>query len=340
MALACATAACDAGSPDDQQRVTGPPIHLVASGTNVGSGVAYTVDQPITLAFDRFLDPSSVTRQSVLLEDSSGAGVTEALIAYDPVTLTVSLRNPQGSLAWLTAGQDYRVVLGIPSSDGGNPNGLVAIDGATLSAPVSLIFTAGAAPSPPSAGPPTMDFCRDIYVPIFQYSCAYGTCHVAPPTNTASFDAGGGPLGLDLSSASGVRATAIGQVADESNTGPLASVATQSTGEPFGIDMAVISAGQPGLSWLMYKTLLAVPAAPAAEAVGLDAGNSTYDQSLVSPISTAERARLSDYILGQSMPYPVPPVAEPSVGALTEGDLERLSLWIAQGAVTPTSCPQ
>jgi hypothetical protein len=103
--------------------------------------------------------------------------------------------------------------------------------------------------------------------------------------------------------------------------------------------MAVISAGQPGLSWLLYKTLLALPDAPDAEAVGFTGGNSDYAQGTTSPISTAERARLSNYILGQSMPYPVPPVAEPSSSALTEGDLERLSVWIAQGAVTPTSCP-
>jgi hypothetical protein len=30
---------------------------------------------------------------------------------------------------------------------------------------------------------------------------------------------------------------------------------------------------------------------------------------------------------------------EPSTSFLTEGDMERLSTWIAQGAQTPSSCP-
>jgi hypothetical protein len=145
-------------------------------------------------------------------------------------------------------------------------------------------------------------------------------------------------LGLDLSSPSGVRTTAVNQVADESNTGPNSTVAAQLQGTPFGIDMAIIAPNSPGNSWMVYKTLLAKPAAPSAEAAGFDAGNSSYDQGLTSPITDSERAILSNYILGQSMPYPAPAMNEPAPG-LTEGDIERLSLWIAQGATIPASCP-
>ena len=249
------------------------------------------------------------------------------------MTLTVSLSNPQPALPWLTPGQQYRVFLNVPSPDGGDPYGLLAIDGATLSAPVTLLFTAGAAPPDPYSGPPTMSFCDDILAPIFLRSCAFTSCH-----GMAQADGGAPVLGLDLQTASGVRATAVGQVADESNTGPMAQTVAQLAGSPFGVDMAVITAGEPGNSWLMYKVLLAIPEAADAEVTGADSGVSAYGQGLVSPVSAAERARLSDYILGQSMPYPAPSQAEPSPSPLTTGDLERLSTWIAQGAATPSSC--
>ena len=62
---------CDAG-PYHNESTVGPPINLVADGTNIEPAHGYTVDQSIRLAFDRFLDPRTVTRQSVLLEDSGG----------------------------------------------------------------------------------------------------------------------------------------------------------------------------------------------------------------------------------------------------------------------------
>lgn len=57
-------------------------------------------------------------------------------------------------------------------------------------------------------------------------------------------------------------------------------------------------------------------------------------------ISDAERATLSNYILGREMPFP-PPSGTPlqdTNDPLTLDELERMSLWIAQGAPTP-SCP-
>ncbi len=334
-------AGCDAGPYEDEQTV-GPPINFVPSRSNIGAGHTYTVDQPIVLAFDRFLNPETVTRQSIYLEDSSGNEITEELIAYDPVTLTVSLANPQtGGLPWLTPGEGYRVVVNVPSSDGGTPYGLMAIDGATLAAPATILFTAEAAPANPTPGPPTIDFCTDIQRRIFTCSCAYAGCHESATPRPATLDAGTGypREGLDLSSPAGLLATAIGQVADESNTGPLAAVGSPSITQPFGINMAVIAASEPGNSWLVYKTLLAIPDPPDAEVLPLEGGAGAYAQSLVTPVSASERAILSNFITGQAMPYPYPSTAEPSQGAITEGDIERLSLWIAEGAQVPATCP-
>jgi hypothetical protein len=58
-------------------------------------------------------------------------------------------------------------------------------------------------------------------------------------------------------------------------------------------------------------------------------------------ISIAERATLSNYILGREMPFP-PPANIPlnyTNDPLTLEEMERMSLWIAQGASAPASCP-
>ena len=57
-------------------------------------------------------------------------------------------------------------------------------------------------------------------------------------------------------------------------------------------------------------------------------------------ISTAERASLSNYILGREMPFPpTPSQLNSSTSPLTLDDMERLSLWISQGAAAPATCP-
>ena len=307
------------------------------------------------LAFDRFLDPRTVTRQSINLEDSGGSLLTDALVAYDPVLLTVTLSNPGAPSKWLTAGEQYRVVLKGPADGGTGGGGIMAIDGATLAAPVTILFTAGAAAVPSALGEPVMHFCADVF-PIFKQKCA--VCHIYPcqqavcPTPAAYPGDGGietpyeglvlqaGPNG----NLQGIQATAIGQVANESNTGPLAAPGTSSTGQPFGVDMPIIDPGQPGNSWLLYKTMLPSPydaGVPAAvdPANDPDASSSNFDEGLVSPITRAERGRLSNYVLGNLMPYPrqVDPAASDGVldqrRPLTLPELERLRAWIGQGAV-------
>jgi hypothetical protein len=332
-------AGCDAGSFHDQSTV-GPPISVDVAGTNIETAHGYTVDQPIRVAFNRFLDPRTVTRQSVLIQDLNGNAVTEELIAYDPVTLTISLSNPGAPLAWLTPKQQYQVVLNVPSYEGGGPSGLQAIDGATLPAPLTLQFTAGPSAEPPFSGVPAMQFCRDVY-PIFSNNCSFSGCHAAFQDGGFGSSDGGPRLGMDLASQQSFRKTALNQIADESNTGPLAATGAWSPGTtPFGVDMAIVAAGEPGNSWMMYKILLAMPVPPdAAYDFGSQPAMSAYASALVSPISASERAILSNYILGQSMPYPGIAHTEPSSSTLSEGDMERLSTWIAQGAQYDPTTP-
>jgi hypothetical protein len=88
--------------------------------------------------------------------------------------------------------------------------------------------------------------------------------------------------------------------------------------------------------------------AGASDAGGADAGDGGSAKAAPPPVvppvdvshahalpwsadSDADRAVLSNYILGREMPYP--PFAP-----LTLDELERISLWISQGASTPDSC--
>ncbi len=84
--------------------------------------------------------------------------------------------------------------------------------------------------------------------------------------------------------------------------------------------------------------------AGADDDAGFDAGPPVNVSQVRAPFALtdmppAERAQLSNYILGLPMPsVPVGTTSGPA-GPLTLDQLERVSLWISQGAKTPTSCP-
>jgi len=264
-------------------------------------------------------------------------------VAYDPVARVVTIRAPSAvdGGGWLQIGQTYRVDILSPQSptDG---NGLRAIDGAVLdpSSPSTIAFAVEAT-APPTPAPPSVDFCRDVF-PIFTSKCTSSVCH-------------GGSLpavGLRLDSTTNIAATAIGRVAEEANTGPRA--AAEPPGFLFGEDMPIVdpgsggpSPGSPGDSWLMYKLLMAVPPACSSTpgAAPCDAGAPTPPKSAHAvawqPLSDAERATLASFVPGREMPYPANPSAPlgTDTSPLTLQELEDVSLWIAQGAPLPATCP-
>jgi hypothetical protein len=211
-------------------------------------------------------------------------------------------------------------------------------------------FQAVAPSAPTPAANRVINFCDDV-LPIFQLRCSGGLCHAAPIGTTSPAES------LILETPVGVLATAVDRVAQESNTGPL-SLYPQPQGEYFGVDMAIVAPGDPGSSWLMYKALRGT-VRPIDQ--GLDAGVATCG-SAAAPLSAfalatpqptlllpaSEEEILSQYILGQQMPYPLNLVANEgtppedySTLPMTFDELERVSAWIAQGAsVTDcTSCP-
>jgi hypothetical protein len=318
----------------------GAGIHIV--GQNVSLSQALVVGMPIELAFDRLLDPSSITRQTFVLDDLSGT-LIESTPSYDPVARVVRLCLTDAPP--LLADQTYRITIVSPQGPL-DPSGLRAIDGAGLDPSVSPVIefpvTAGTAytGSDACSGATSVDFCAAV-LPIFASKCSLSTCH-----------SGALPAaGLLMTTAQGIESTAIGRVAQGSNTG------TQSQAAPpgilFGVDMPIIGPDDPGNSWLMYKLLLAVPppCSSTPDAGACEAGTASVEvdryPSLTppwSPLSSGERATLSNYIPGREMPYPTDPSAPldgTATAPLTVDELDTVSTWVLQGAAIPAGgCAQ
>jgi hypothetical protein len=336
-----AIGACDQGAQHDTPRV-GPYLTLLS--TNVSPNALFDVRKNIELAFDQQLLPLSVNRQSIGLRDASGNGVTSLVITYDPVARVVVLEPPAGG-DWLQPGLAYEVVLGVPHGDD-DSGGLRSITRATLDPNSTRIIgfqTCGgvsACPSDPlPPAPTTVRFCNDV-LPIFLRHCSSpGLCHGTDAVNPYP------AAGLLLNDSINFAKTAVGRVAQSSNTGPSAGRA-EPPGHEFGISMPIVDPGAPANSWLIYKLLLSQP-----HDDGVDAGAETRARCYpdageipnppVDPfggrqpfsvqfarMTDADRALLSDYVSGNPMPYPVG-----GGNQIDFADLERIRLWIAQGAV-------
>jgi hypothetical protein len=326
-------AGCDTGHQDDVSVGAGAGVHIV--GTNVGATQPLIVGAPIEIAFDRLLNPLAVTRQTFVLQDLFGNFLVPTP-SYDPVSRVVRLCMTNSPA--LLPDQSYELTI-LPSTGASAGAGFQAIDGAGLDPSVSPVIQfavkAGAAytGSDACSGATAVDFCSQV-LPIFASKCGGSTCH-------------GGSLpaaGLLMNTPQGIQATAVGRVAQGSNTGN----ASQSVppAAVFGVDMPIITPGAPGASWLMYKVLLAEPpACSSTPGASCDAGapgvvNNRYPE--VTPawslLSDDERATLSNYVQGREMPYPADPSApldSSATSPLTGDELDTVSMWIQQGAGIP-----
>lgn len=239
--------------------------------------------------------------------------------AYDPVLRRINYRQPATS-AGLAPATRYTVSVFPPPGDGTN-YGILAFDGAPLAAAVSLEFTtrssepAGSTVEPP----PSVDFCAALDKPVFQASCATGGCH----TSSGPKDHGvllGPAEGLDFSSNAALEATAVNQVAHETQTGEHAAQGDISA-QHFGRAMPLIDPTRPGNSYLLYKLL-------AREDNGSPGSDAAAERARVEEIARLRAA----VVVGLPMPPP-DGVSAP----LTQEQLEQISDWILAGA--KTACP-
>jgi hypothetical protein len=150
-------------------------------------------------------------------------------------------------------------------------------------------------------------------------SCAFASCHREDRDDTGAL-LKGSAMGLDLSSAEALIATAINKVAHQTQQGEHADTLDRSPLR-FGRAMPLIDAGTPGQpggfpgnSYLLYKIAI-WPSLTGASAPTVE-----------------ERERLRNTVV-TGLPMP------PSQGApISEVDLDAMVTWIAQGAPTP-ACP-
>ncbi len=242
---------------------------------------------------------------------------------YDPVARIVTIAGPEGvAKPWLAPDQDYYLVLTTPTDPSSDLGGFRAIDRAPLTTTPEHIFRATAATGAKTFEP-AVDFCGDV-LPIFTLKCNNFTCHGAgePARNAA---------GLGLTSAAAVRDTAVGQVAHGANTGSRAdSPAEPIPGLPFGLDMAIIKPHDPASSWLVYKMELAAPSNATAPAFSCGAP-SAPELTTTLPIGAGDRDVLSEYVLGNAMPFPADNPGY-AYQPLTFQEREKVRLWITQGA--------
>lgn len=310
-------------------------------------------DGVIQIAFDRYLLPATVTRQSyVILDNTNRPLETQALkTLYDPVARTVTITGPEGpGKPWLTPDQSYKLILPIPADAAADVGGFRAIDRAPLHDQQrrELVFRAG-----PTTGhtliEPAVDFCADV-LPIFVTKCNDPNCH-GPYESAAS--------SLVLGTSEGVRVTARGRVAQGSNTAARSNT-PETTPSAFGANMEIIKPNDPGSSWLMYKIELArlpvVDAGPRPDVLCTPPAGAPSIPKPAAPFTTLaparleaddlERAILNDHVLGREMPYPsLPSVYVPPPPTTTNPnptgyyytpldfqERERIRIWIARGA--------
>ncbi|MBX3271583.1 MAG: Ig-like domain-containing protein [Sandaracinaceae bacterium] len=220
--VALATAACDL--PSSRELGTGPVV--VASEPADG---ATGVDRngPFRFGFDRPIFPRDAHRGRVRIQ--SGARGAFVSVWLEPVARALSIELEDGPLA---PDVRYRMIA----------EGIHDLSLVPMAEPVEIVFGTGPDASPPSARTETFEAVAPTLA-----RCASAGCHGAEAP----------ALGLDLSSAEGIRATAIGVVAERSRVGTQADRPWH--GAPTLAGLARIDVvggvGRPAQSFLMYTLL-------------------------------------------------------------------------------------
>jgi hypothetical protein len=286
---------------------------------------------PFKIRFDRLLLPGTATRQSICLQpllkkvigpqDCTAGVFLEP--SYDPVRHEVVYRQVP-AYPPLAGGIAYTLTayVALEPADWG----FRSVEGTGL--PELARFDLGVQddgghPAPFDTGPVGDHFCAAPDPGCTGGACARSVSAIFGGCSLSSCHGGAQPAeGLDLSSAAGLTATALGRAAHGTQTGEHARDPDE-TPARFGRAMPIIDPRSPGNSYLLYK-LIANPRTPLEVPFPGPAGEEPPE---VRRIRTTIIAGL-----------PMPPSNAPTA-ALHEGEAEWISEWILAGAPVSESCP-
>ena len=291
----------------------------------------------IELRLDRFLDARTAVRQSIRLYTGSidDNRVLDFEPEYDVVERVLVFRFRDG--AELHPRTLYTVQIPVPTEEE-DSDGLRALDKAPLApgpVPLEFNFMTGETREP-ARQTPDVQTCEFIVETIFQTAgCASENCH-----HPGDLDRG--RLGMDLYTQAGLVATAIDQVAHQTDLGPT-SGATFENPPRFGTNMPRIGRDAPENSYMLYKLLRdplnlrpfltsdSDPCEPDRNPVH----NVLLPEGECFAPSQEEADRLREwFVRGESMPIRRLPNATATVVAegLTRRRLRELQTWIRAGA--------
>lgn len=377
MAALAASAGCDVGEASFQPVDAPSPTLLEIRATSAigpGGGPQRTPIDPggssqvlstasFILKFDRFLLPSTATRQSVCLYSDLSvevrsldecAALPEAARVlleptYNPLEREVIYRRRTGDPR-LIAGVRYRLAVLAPAGDQ-DIGGFRAFDGAPLGQTVRLDFSVAAA-DPPGATDElapsgelycrrdpsclatcgTDDACRQqceirgFGVEPYLKSCTFGSsCHAGSRATGA---------GLSLENGELIQLTAVNRTAHQTQTGERADD-PDLVSRRFGRAMPIIDPENPGNSYLLYKMAVGPNAAdrslPSGEAEALARELQRLHASVVVGMPMPPFNVASFYLHDPGDPMLDPASLLPRVDG---GDMDVITAWIAQGAPT------
>ncbi len=334
--------ACDIGK---RVQPRGESLTIIASEPEAAEGLDCQLDSgaacglpvagPLRFRFDRWLLPTTATRQSLAMY-TSGTGLGVMLRpSYDAASRTIEYNfdapMPGGvvfNLRLLDADQDP------------NGFGFRGFDGVSLNSSETIAFRTSVAPDPTASQVLAVPNCADAMRVLDRAGCSGLGCHSREVSSNCTGTAAGMAwdqslqqcvnvprMGLLLDDAQGLQSTAINHVAHETQNGTDISLRFESGGR-FGEQMPIIDPGRPENSYLIYKLLI-------GEAFNRELNDraDALDPMRAVPMTGDQIGHARDWFI-QFGPMPPDEVGAPTGVSLID-TYNTLAAWIRAGA----SCP-
>lgn len=275
-----------------------------------GGACGFAPNAPIRLKFDRWLLPTTAVRQSASLS-TEGTGLGVFLQPDYDVTARVLSFRPDAPLA-----PDTAYILQFSNADN-DPNGFGfrSYDDDSLGRSIRFAFRTTSIGLPAQTGQTAPAApCPDVLAALAKAGCASAGCHSGSQPR----------MGLSLDTQGGLLATAVDQVAHETESGTEPTQHAVSGGR-FGVQMPIINAGRPENSYLMYKVLISRRLNQELDSIA-----DRQDSFAVEPLSSAQIEAARAWFIGFGAMPPDEVGYPDGVSALAL--VQTLDKWIRAGA--------